>query len=231
MTPKTPREIAEAWKRIEGMAARWNDTPTWHEPPFYDGTIEVTTRELHAASIVAAERARLGAELANWTERSMYFQRNETKMEAELEAAVEHAGALAEKRAVMTECLEWIVRRCEEPVELSDRKLLGRRAYKALERCYEIQAIGTHPAVLIGEQPPARHDAVQSTPPEANTTIAAVMAVPATNPIKPIVPDWANPAPAPLPIRPDGETCGTCGGAGFLEPGGHLMDCPDCRRP
>lgn len=55
--------LDEAWECIAEMAERWTDTPDWHEPPFYDGEIHVSTRELHAAALVTAERDRLAGEL------------------------------------------------------------------------------------------------------------------------------------------------------------------------
>lgn len=53
----------EFWavRLLEDMAERWVSTPTWHEPPFHGGKINVTTADLHAASIVCKLIARLRA--------------------------------------------------------------------------------------------------------------------------------------------------------------------------
>lgn len=48
---------AWAWERIEKMAERWRETPEWHDPPFHDGRIHVTTAELHAAAILVYRRS------------------------------------------------------------------------------------------------------------------------------------------------------------------------------
>lgn len=42
----------EAIAILQAMADRWNQTVEWHNPPFHDGTIKVTTRELHAAAVL-----------------------------------------------------------------------------------------------------------------------------------------------------------------------------------
>jgi len=62
---------AEEWalKQISEMRERWDDALEWHEAPphaepFDDGKINVTTAELHAASIVAKLVARLRAATA-----------------------------------------------------------------------------------------------------------------------------------------------------------------------
>lgn len=52
---------AWAWERIEEMAERWRETPEWHDPPFHDGRIHVTTAELHAAAILVYRKS-LGLE-------------------------------------------------------------------------------------------------------------------------------------------------------------------------
>lgn len=36
----------DAAKRLDALAQRWERTTVWHEPPFLDGTIHITTGDL-----------------------------------------------------------------------------------------------------------------------------------------------------------------------------------------
>lgn len=54
---------AWAWEKLDAMAERWRETPEWHEGPFHDGRIHVTTAELHAAAILCYRKS-IGLEAA-----------------------------------------------------------------------------------------------------------------------------------------------------------------------
>jgi hypothetical protein len=41
-----------AAERLEGLAERWEETEVWHDPPFLDGRINITTGELRDISTV-----------------------------------------------------------------------------------------------------------------------------------------------------------------------------------
>lgn len=43
---------ADALRRLRPLADRWNETKCWHDPPFHDGTIKITTQDLHALSVL-----------------------------------------------------------------------------------------------------------------------------------------------------------------------------------
>lgn len=42
----TDLEILQAANRLEHLAERWERTEVWHEPPFLDGRIHITTGDL-----------------------------------------------------------------------------------------------------------------------------------------------------------------------------------------
>lgn len=48
--------LCDAAARLEALAARWEETPEWHEPPFLDGRIHITTGDLRAISIIVRGR-------------------------------------------------------------------------------------------------------------------------------------------------------------------------------
>lgn len=48
-------KVNEAIKELKGLKERWDNTEEWHDPPFYDGTIKVTTKELHAISVLLGQ--------------------------------------------------------------------------------------------------------------------------------------------------------------------------------
>lgn len=45
-------ELAAAVERLRGLAERWEETPEWHDPPFLEGQIQITTGELRDIAIL-----------------------------------------------------------------------------------------------------------------------------------------------------------------------------------
>lgn len=39
-------DFLSAVGRLDGLAERWEETTVWHEPPFLDGEIHITTGDL-----------------------------------------------------------------------------------------------------------------------------------------------------------------------------------------
>jgi hypothetical protein len=44
--------LFDAVARLQGLADRWNETPEWHNPPFLDGRIHITTGDLRDIATV-----------------------------------------------------------------------------------------------------------------------------------------------------------------------------------
>lgn len=47
--------LFDAVARLQDLAARWNETPEWHNPPFLDGRIHITTGDLRDIATVCRE--------------------------------------------------------------------------------------------------------------------------------------------------------------------------------
>ena len=45
-------EMMAAIAELDGLAQRWEQTRVWHNPPFLDGTIHITTKDLRAIWIM-----------------------------------------------------------------------------------------------------------------------------------------------------------------------------------
>lgn len=60
-SPNTNRDsvnsiiLFDAITRLQGLADRWNDTPEWHNPPFLDGRIHITTGGLRDIATACRE--------------------------------------------------------------------------------------------------------------------------------------------------------------------------------
>jgi hypothetical protein len=51
----TSRNLFDAVARLQGLADRWNETQEWHNPPFLDGRIHISTGDLRDIATVCRE--------------------------------------------------------------------------------------------------------------------------------------------------------------------------------
>jgi hypothetical protein len=52
---------------LNALAERWDETPEWHNPPFHDGEIHITTGDLHAISNFVKESRKTGLKYSDGT--------------------------------------------------------------------------------------------------------------------------------------------------------------------